>query len=132
MADGGDDAIYAGFNGIVESVDLANTEARKAAELEVDRGFREHRVLGLDAGANVIEERCDLFRKIHRDTQLALGGENAGSEIGAIAHGLGHLLNAFFGDRVDARAVVQGAVDGADGHFQHFGNIDQPDHAWPF
>lgn len=132
MSNGSDDAVHTRFYSVVEGLDFANTEAREAAEFEVDGALGEDGMLGLDAGANVVEERGDLFRKIYGDAEFALGRENAGRQVGPVAHGLGHLLHALFGDGIDAGPIMQGAVYRADRDFERLGYVDQPDHARPF
>ena len=82
MSDSSDDAVYTSLDGVVEGLDFADTEAREAAEFEVDRTLGEDGMLGLDAGANVIEEGSDLFRKIHGDAEFALEERTLAAKFG--------------------------------------------------
>lgn len=132
VADGGYDAVHGRFERIVEGLHFPHTQTREAAELEIDRALGQDHVLGFDSRADMIEKRSNLLREVHGDAKPPLGRQHTGGEIGPIAHGLGHLLDAPLGDGVDSRSVVESAVHGADGDFQSFGNVNQPDHASPF
>ncbi len=126
-----DEPVHSAVERLVDQFHVALAQARVAAVLHLER--RLERCGGLpDAVPQRIPEERDLAREVHGDAQRGPRLEVAGGEVGSIAERRRPIEHALPRGGVDARLVVQRAIDRADGDARRTGDVLDPGHYFTF
>ena len=131
VAGSDDEPVHAAGERLVDQFHVALAQAGVAAVLHLERRLERRGGLA-DAVAQRIPEERNFAREVHRDAQRGPRLEVARGEVGSIAERRRPGEHALARGGVDARLVVQRAIDRADGHARRAGDVLDPDHYFTF